>query len=119
MKQYFDFAVQQTTYKNKVLAITHHPDIRLLFWSKKIFRDAGQDENKPPQNWADVEALSQRLLKRDGSPQARFGFIPTWTSNSWLLQYWQSNGAQILSEDGARRPSTCSRRSTPRPGPCA
>ena len=102
LKQYFDFAVQQTTYKGKVLAITHHPDIRLLFWSKKVFRDAGLDENKPPATWVDVETQAQRLLKRDGSPQARYGFIPTWTSNLWLLQYWQSNGAQILSEDGRK-----------------
>ncbi|MDQ3700151.1 MAG: extracellular solute-binding protein [Chloroflexota bacterium] len=102
MKQYFDFAVQQTSYKGKVLSITHHPDIRNVFWSKKLYREAGLDENKPPQSWAELELHAQRLLKRDGNQVTRFGFVPSWTANLWLLQYWQANGATILSDDGRK-----------------
>jgi ABC-type glycerol-3-phosphate transport system substrate-binding protein len=102
LKQYFDFVVQHTGYKGKVYAITHHPDIRLFFWSKKLYRDAGLDEAKAPQSWADVEAHAQRLIKREGSGVSRYGFVPTWTSGSWLLQYWQANGAKVLSDDGKK-----------------
>ncbi len=102
MKQYFDFVVPQTSYKGKILSITHHPDIRNVFWSKKLYREAGLDENKPPQTWAELELHAQRLLKRDGSQVSRYGFVPSWTANSWLLQYWQANGAKILSDDGRK-----------------
>jgi multiple sugar transport system substrate-binding protein len=102
LKQYFDFALQQCTYKGKLLAITHHPDIRTLFWSKKLYQESGLDENRPPQSWAELELHAQRLLKRDGAEVLRFGFIPSWTANSWLLQFWQANGAKILSEDGKK-----------------
>ncbi len=88
--------------QGKILSITHHPDIRNVFWSKKLYREAGLDENKPPQTWAELELHAQRLLKRDGSQVSRYGFVPSWTANSWLLQYWQANGAKILSDDGRK-----------------
>jgi len=102
LKQYFDFAVQHMSYKGKVLSITHHPDIRNVFWSKKLYQESGLDANKPPQNWSELELQAQRLIKRDGGQVVRYGWVPTWTANSWLLQYWQANGAKLLSDDGKK-----------------
>ncbi len=102
MKQYFDFVVAHTSHKGKVFSITHHPDVRAFFWSKKAFQENGLTADRPPANWGDVEQHAQRLTKREGAEVVRYGFIPAWTSNSWLLQYWQANGAKILSDDGKK-----------------
>ncbi|MCC6379337.1 MAG: ABC transporter substrate-binding protein [Burkholderiales bacterium] len=45
----------------------------VLYYNKELFREAGLDPNKPPQNWAEQVSYAQKLTKRDAS-----GNVTTW-----------------------------------------
>ena len=41
----------------------------LLYWNKDMFKEAGLDPNRPPQNWQEQLQYAQKLTKR-GAPEA-------------------------------------------------
>jgi multiple sugar transport system substrate-binding protein len=102
MNRFFDFVRRQTSFGGHYYAITHHPDIRLLWRSADAFRDAKLDPEKEPKTWDDLVSFAKAMTKKDGARFTRMGFVPNWTSSQWLPQYIQMNGARILSEDGKK-----------------
>jgi len=102
MTQYFDFAVDQCSWRGKVYAMTHHPDVRVLYRDKLVFSEAGLDPEKEPQSWDDIYEWGMKMSKQEGGRYVRFGFVPNWTSNPWATQYMLANGVQLLSEDGRK-----------------
>ena len=58
--EYYDACWKEAQYKGKTFAIPNNTDTRLLFYNKKLFRDAGivdaKGEAKPPQTWDELLA---------------------------------------------------------------
>jgi multiple sugar transport system substrate-binding protein len=81
------------TYKGKVWAVPHGPDIGLLYLNKNIFRESGLDPAKPPTTWDDAATAIQRLSKRSGTTLERAGWAPLrgW-GVPWMVMYWQLGG---------------------------
>ena len=100
MSQYFDFALDQCSWRDKTYAITHHPDVRVLYRDKQTFSEVGLDPEKEPQSWDDLYKWGMEMSKQEGGRYQRFGFVVNWTSNPWATQYMLANGVQLLSEDG-------------------
>jgi len=102
MTQFFDFAVDQTSWAGKVYAITHHPDIRCIFTAQDILKEVGLDPEATPKSWDDLMAWGTKMSKKEGGRYTRFGFVPAWTANPWPTQYMLANGAALISEDGRK-----------------
>jgi len=100
MSRFFDFVKTQTSYKGHYYAITHHPDIRLVWRDVAVYKDAGLDPDKAPSSWVDIVTAAKAMTKKDGARYTRLGFVPNWTSSPWIPQYMQMNGAKLLSDDG-------------------
>ena len=73
----------------------------VLYWNKELFKDAGLDANKPPQTWAEMTAMSQKLTKKDASGKiTQYGVqIPSSGFPYWLFQGLTTQNDVILSNE--------------------
>ncbi len=80
-------AWQSTQYNGKLygLPVDWDPDA-MLWYNKKVFKQAGLDPNKPPTTWAQLQAYSDKIDKIQGGTIKRLGFVP-WTG--WGFNYIQ------------------------------
>ncbi len=96
---FWPFTWQQTLYKGATYGIPFSTDVRMLYYSKNAFKEAGLDPEKPPKTWSEVEQYAAKLDKKNGDGSfARLGFSPLLAGN-WDL--WATlNGAEYVTKDG-------------------
>lgn len=70
----------------------------VLYWNKELFKEAGLDPEKPPQNWAEHLEFAQKLTKRDASGNVtQWGTqIPSSGFPYWLFQALTTEANAIL-----------------------
>jgi sn-glycerol 3-phosphate transport system substrate-binding protein len=70
----------------------------VLYWNKELFKEAGLDPEKPPQNWAEHLEFAQKLTKRDASGNVtQWGTqIPSSGFPYWLFQALTTEADAIL-----------------------
>lgn len=73
--------------------LPYETDIRVLYYNKAAFKEAGLDPNTPPKNWDDLWSFSDKLAQKDGNKLKRIGFFPTF-GNAGLDQWAWNNGGQ-------------------------
>jgi multiple sugar transport system substrate-binding protein len=100
MSQYFDFAVDQCSWRSRLYAMTHHPDVRVFYRNLEVMEEAGLPLNQEPSDWDQVYEWGKQMSQEEGGRYVRFGFVASWTSNHWSSQYMLANGVDLLSEDG-------------------
>jgi multiple sugar transport system substrate-binding protein len=99
-EQFWPFTWEQTLYQGDTYGVPFETDVRVLFYNKVAFQEAGLDPNTPPKTWAEVEQYADKLDKKnaDGS-YARIGFFPLQGNVSpTILGY--TNDVEWISEDG-------------------
>lgn len=77
----------------------------VMYWNKDLFKEAGLDPNKPPQNWTELVDVGKKLTKRDAA-----GNVSTWGIQVpssgfpyWLFQgFTTQNGAQLMNPAGTQ-----------------
>ncbi len=75
----------------------------VMFYNKELFKEAGLDPNKPPQNWTELTAAAQKLTKRDASGNVtQWGIqIPSSGFPYWLFQALAiQNGVNLMNQAG-------------------
>ena len=89
-------------YDDKLYAVPYDTDVRLLYYNRELFREAGLDPDRPPKTWSELREFSQLLTKRrpDGRLE-QIGAVPSWGNTELYLYCWQKGG-EFLSEDGTR-----------------
>ncbi len=99
-EEFYHACWAEAVYKEKVYAIPFSTDDRVLFWNKKLFREAGLDPERPPQTWDELLDYAKRLTKynKDGSIK-QVGYIPMF-GNCYLYLYSWQNGGEFMSPDG-------------------
>ncbi len=104
---FYPFTWEQTLYNNDSYGIPYETDVRVLYWDKNLFRQAGLDPNKPPQTWDEVWAMADKLDKKnpDGS-YARIGFFPLINIGPDIWMYtnggqWVQNGKPVVNSPEA------------------
>lgn len=77
----------------------------VLYWNKELFREAGLDPEKPPQNWAEQVEFAQKLTKRDASGAVtQWGIqIPSSGFPYWLFQGLSTQAGAILANPAGNR----------------
>lgn len=85
--QYFDFAWQEATYKDRIYCLPFDTDTRALWYNKDIFKEAGLDPEKPPQTLDELKQVASKLsVKGAGGQLTRFGFHPLF-DQAWLYTW--------------------------------
>ncbi len=99
-EQFWRFTWEQTLYQGDTYGIPFETDVRVLFYNKVAFTEAGLDPANPPKTWAELEAAADKLDKKnpDGT-WARIAFLPQLGNISpEVLGY--TNGVEWIKEDG-------------------
>ncbi|HEY3319820.1 MAG TPA: extracellular solute-binding protein [Planctomycetota bacterium] len=102
-EDFFDAPWGECFYSGQQFAVPYDTDVRVLYYNKKAFREAGLDPEKPPRTWSDLREYSKKLTKRrsDGHFD-QVGFVPIWGNVGALYLYgWQRN-AKFMSDDGRK-----------------
>jgi len=85
--QYFDFAWQEATYKDRIYCLPFDTDTRALWYNKDIFTAAGLDPEKPPQNLDEHKQIAAKLtVKGAGGQVTQFGYHPLY-DQAWLYTW--------------------------------
>jgi sn-glycerol 3-phosphate transport system substrate-binding protein len=77
----------------------------LLYWNKKLFREAGLDAERAPKDWAEMARYAKALTQRDADGKVtRWGLqIPSSGFPYWLFQgLATANGASLMNAAGTR-----------------
>jgi len=84
-------------------------DTRVLYYNKKLMRDAGLDPNKPPATGKDLETMAAKLNKKDSAGKlVQYGFIPTIQTgmpaagNAFMWLWLTSTGGEFVNADGTK-----------------
>ncbi|MBN2048281.1 MAG: ABC transporter substrate-binding protein [Anaerolineaceae bacterium] len=98
--QFYGWAWDQALYEGDTYGLPFETDVRVLFWNKQLFTEAGLDPEVPPTTWEELEAYADLLdVKNDDGTYARIGFFPLW--NAGFNPFWAYlNGAPLILEDG-------------------
>lgn len=97
--RFWDFTWEQTLYDGASYGIPFETDVRVLFYNKTLFAQAGLDPERPPQTWEEVWQYADQLdrVNEDGTIE-RIGFFPLIKlgPDVWA----QTNGQTWLNEEG-------------------
>jgi multiple sugar transport system substrate-binding protein len=91
-------ALTASMYKGRLVGLPDSGDLKLFYWNKKLFREAGLDENAPPNTVDELITYSRKITKDtngDGKADV-FGFQPMGAANGkytmfdYQMFYYQS-----------------------------
>ncbi len=77
----------------------------VMYWNKELFKQAGLDPNRPPQNWAELVDYGKKLTQRDAA-----GKVSTWGVQVpssgfpyWLFQgFTTQSGVELMNAAGTQ-----------------
>ncbi len=102
-KDWFDFTIAQCSWQGKVLAMTHHPDVRMIVYRNvPLMTEAGLDGSKDPTSWDDLKDWGMKLNKKDGARVTQYGWVPMWVQGWWGIDFPQGNGVTFLDPEGKK-----------------
>ena len=88
LKSFYPAFMENSQTGGKTWGIPFQRSTIVLYYNKELFRDAGLDPNRPPQNWKEQVEYAQKLTKRDASGNVtQWGMqIPSSGFPYWLFQ---------------------------------
>ncbi len=89
-------------YEGDYYGIANDTDVRVLYYNKEHFREAGLDPDTPPTNWDELKEYAEALTIRDDNGHIdQMGFTPDmWLSNIQVHTLAWTNGGDFWDEDG-------------------
>lgn len=104
-EQYLPAYWRLCRHRGQTWALPTAPATVALHWNKRLFREAGLDPERPPRTLEELDAFSERLVKRDPVTKkiTRMGFMPSepgWWNWGW--GYWF--GGRLWDEQGRATP---------------
>lgn len=94
--------VERMKYNGSTYAIPFMIDVRMLYYNKQHFREAGLDPEKPPANWDELYDYAQKLTVKKGGGFDRIGFAPSLGNFYFWTMAWTNGGSFF---DNAQNPT--------------
>jgi ABC-type sugar transport system permease subunit/ABC-type glycerol-3-phosphate transport system substrate-binding protein len=100
-EKFFQAPWEECLYDGKLYAVPYDTDVRVLYYNRAMFREAGLDPNRPPKTWRELREYSKRITKRRGADRLdKVGYIPIWGNVGVLYLYGWQKGGRFTSPDG-------------------
>ncbi|MEO8286091.1 MAG: ABC transporter substrate-binding protein [Chloroflexota bacterium] len=97
---FWPFTWKQTLYKDHTYGLPFETDVRVLFYNKNAFKDAGLDPEKPPKTWDELMAAADKLDKKnDDGTYKQIAFFPI-QGNAGPEIWGYTNGVEWVTPDG-------------------
>lgn len=89
-------------YEGDYYGIANDTDVRVLYYNKDHFREAGLDPDTPPTNWDELMEYTEALTKFDDNGMIeQMGFTPDmWMSNIQVHTLAWTNGGDFWDDEG-------------------
>ena len=97
--RFWSFVWNRALYEGEPYGLPFETDVRVLYYNKTAFEQAGLDPENPPETWAELETAADALDMGEGGNYERIGFSPlegNGPPNIWVV----NNGHQWLGEEG-------------------
>ena len=94
-KAFWPFTWEESTLEGAPYGLPYETDIRVLYYNKAAFMDAGLDPKKPPKDWDDLKAYADKLDKKSGNRLERVGFYPLIGSIGLDQWAWNNGGEWV------------------------
>jgi sn-glycerol 3-phosphate transport system substrate-binding protein len=88
LRSFYPAFMENSQTGGKTWGIPFQRSTIVLYYNKELFKEAGLDPNRPPQNWKEQVEYAQKLTKRDASGKVtQWGIqIPSSGFPYWLFQ---------------------------------
>ena len=100
-EDFFSAPWEECFYGGRQFAVPYDTDVRVLYYNRALFREAGLDPDRPPRTWSELRDCSARLTRR--RPNGRLdqvGYAPVYGNLGSLYLYGWQKGGEFLSPDG-------------------
>lgn len=94
---FYDFTWQEASLDARVYALPFDTDTRMLFYNKKLFRQAGLDPESPPKTISELDEYSKKLTKQVNGEYEVIGFVP-WLGQSYLYTWGWAFGGKFYDQ---------------------
>lgn len=107
MQGFFPALMANSRAAGKTWGIPFQRSTILLYWNKTHFKESGLDPERPPADWAQMQAFAQRLTRRESGSSgqtSRWGVqIPSSGFPYWLFQgLTTANGIELMNASGTQ-----------------
>lgn len=103
LKSFFPAFMLNGQFAGKTWGVPFQRSTVVMYWNKDLFKEAGLDPNKPPQNWKELVSMGQKLTKKDANGNVtQWGVqVPSSGFPYWLFQGFSTqNGAILANAEG-------------------
>lgn len=87
-QRFYPQLLKATQYQKKTYGLPFNTDTQVIFYNKKLFKDAGLTDKDLPKTWADLDQVARKLDLKEGNDYKRIGFYPLWNLDT---QVWALN----------------------------
>jgi multiple sugar transport system substrate-binding protein len=98
--QYYNATREEAMYEGSVYALPRDTDLRVMYYNRDMFRDAGLDPMVPPRTWTELVDYSKKLTDERQGRFRQLGLYPICGNPAWLFIYALQNETNMLSADG-------------------
>ena len=86
--------IEACSYEGGIYALPFEGDVRVLYYNKDHFKEAGLDPEQPPKNFEELADYAKKLTKKsaDGKRYERVGFHPRLGNNQIQQIVWNMGG---------------------------
>jgi len=105
MNSFYPAFMKNSQTGGKTWGIPFQRSTIVMYWNKELFKQAGLDPNRPPQNWAELVEYGKKLTQRDAAGKvSTWGVqIPSSGFPYWLFQaFTTQNGVELMNTEGTQ-----------------
>ncbi|MEO8487659.1 MAG: ABC transporter substrate-binding protein [Betaproteobacteria bacterium] len=105
LRSFYPAFMENSQTGGKTWGIPFQRSTIVLYYNKELFKEAGLDPNRPPQNWREQVEYAQKLTKRDASGNVtQWGMqIPSSGFPYWLFQALAIEaGTNLMNQTGTQ-----------------
>ena len=105
LNSFYPGFMQNSQTGGKTWGIPFQRSTIVMYWNKDLFKQAGLDPQRPPQNWAEMVEFGKKLTQRDAAGNvSTYGVqVPSSGFPYWLFQaFTTQNGVELMNPAGTQ-----------------
>jgi len=105
LKGFYPAFMANSQTEGKTWGVPFQRSTVVMYYNKDLFKEAGLDPSKAPQNWKELSEAAQKLTRKDASGKVtQYGIqIPSTGFAYWMLQTLTTpNGVLLANETGTK-----------------
>lgn len=105
LNSFYPGFMQNSQTGGKTWGIPFQRSTIVMYWNKDLFKQAGLDPQRPPQNWAELVEFGKKLTQRDAAGNvSTYGVqVPSSGFPYWLFQaFTTQNGVELMNPAGTQ-----------------